>query len=142
MASEEQRAWIMAVVTIVAYGIYLVLVLGAAAGAPLEEADYIPAMLWTIVGSIVAGIVLNILAAILSPREAGRKDQRDKEIHRLGEHIGQSFVILGAVLALVFAITGLDAFWIANVIYLAFVLSSILASVAKIVAYRRGFQSW
>ncbi|WP_104164936.1 carbon starvation CstA family protein [Cryobacterium sp. N22] len=142
MASEEQRACIMAVVTIVAYGIYLVLVLGAAAGAPLEEAAYIPAMLWTIVGSIVAGIVLNILAAILSPREAGRKDQRDKEIHRLGEHIGQSFVILGAVLALVFAITGLDAFWIANVIYLAFVLSSILASVAKIIAYRRGFQSW
>ncbi|ASD21814.1 hypothetical protein B7495_06660 [Cryobacterium sp. LW097] len=142
MAREEQRAWIMVVVAIVAYGIYLVLVLGGADGAPLEQAAYIPAMLWTIVGSIVAGILLNIIAAILSPHEAGRKDQRDKEINRLGEHIGQSFVILGAVLALVFAITGLDAFWIANVIYLAFVLSSILASIAKIIAYRRGFQSW
>ncbi|MEC5183853.1 hypothetical protein RCH12_001312 [Cryobacterium sp. MP_3.1] len=142
MAREEQRAWIMVVVAVVAYGIYLVLVLGSADGAPLEQAAYIPAMLWTIVGSIVAGILLNIIAAILSPHEAGRKDQRDKEINRLGEHIGQSFVIIGAVLALVFAITGLDAFWIANVIYLAFVLSSILASIAKIIAYRRGFQSW
>ena len=33
-------------------------------------------------------------------------------------------------------------FWIANVIYLGFVLSGIVASIAKLVAYRRGFQSW
>ncbi|PXA68786.1 hypothetical protein [Cryobacterium arcticum] len=142
MAIEEKRAWIMAVVTIVAYGTYLALVLNAAAGAPLGEAPYVYAMLWTIGGAIVAAILLNILAAIVSPRDGGKKDQRDKEINRLGEHIGQSFVILGAVLALLFAITGLAAFWIANVIYLAFVLSSILGSIAKIVAYRRGFQSW
>jgi hypothetical protein len=31
---------------------------------------------------------------------------------------------------------------IANAIYLAFVLSGILGSVAKIVAYHRGFQQW
>jgi hypothetical protein len=142
MAIEEKRAWIMLLVTTVAYGIYLVLVLGGAAGAPLEQAAFIPALIWTIVGAILAAIALNISAAIAAPRDAGRKDQRDKEINRLGEHIGQSFVVLGAVLALVFAITGLAAFWIANVIYLAFVLSSILGSVAKIVAYRRGFQTW
>jgi hypothetical protein len=33
-------------------------------------------------------------------------------------------------------------FWIANVIYLAFVLSAILGSTAKIFAYRRGFHPW
>jgi formate-dependent nitrite reductase membrane component NrfD len=142
MAAEEKRAWIMLVVAVVGYGIYLGLVLGGADDAPLEQAAYVPAMIWTIVGAILAGILLNILAAVVSPRDAGKKDQRDKEINRLGEHIGQSFVILGAVLALLFAITGLDAFWIANVIYLAFVLSSILGSIAKIIAYRRGFQTW
>ena len=142
MANEEKRAWIMAVVAIIGYAIYLALVLGGAAGAPLVQASYVPAMLWTIGGAIVVGIVLNIAAAIIAPADAGKKDQRDKEINRLGEHIGQSFVILGAVLALIFAIAGLAAFWIANVIYLAFVLSSLLASIAKIIAYRRGFQSW
>jgi hypothetical protein len=35
-----------------------------------------------------------------------------------------------------------DRFWIANVIYLCFVLSAVVASAAKIFAYRRGFQSW
>lgn len=142
MAIEEKRAWIMVIVSVFAYSVYLALVLGGAEGGALAQASFIPAMVWTIVGSIIAGIVLNIAAAIAAPRDAGKKDQRDKEINRLGEHIGQWFVVIGAVLALVFAITGLDAFWIANVIYLAFVLSAILGSVAKITAYRRGFQSW
>ena len=35
-----------------------------------------------------------------------------------------------------------DYFWIANVIYLCFVLSAILGSIAKIVAYRQGFPQW
>jgi hypothetical protein len=46
------------------------------------------------------------------------------------------------VAALLMAMAEWDHFWIANVIYLAFVLSAILGSVAKIVAYRRGFQPW
>jgi hypothetical protein len=140
MAIEEKRAWIMVVTTVLAYTGYLVVVL--AGDGPLAQADYVPALLWTIGGAILATILANIAVGIASPGDAGKTDQRDKEINRLGEHIGQSFVILGAVLALLFAITGLAAFWIANVIYLAFVLSSILGSVAKIIAYRRGFQSW
>ena len=47
-----------------------------------------------------------------------------------------------SVYVAVMAMAELDYFWIANLIYLAFVLSAILGSVAKIVAYRRGFQPW
>ena len=72
----------------------------------------------------------------------GQKDQRDREIHRFGEYIGQSFVVIGGVAALVLAMAEADHFWIANAIYLAFVLSSVLGCAAKIVAYRRGFQPW
>lgn len=49
---------------------------------------------------------------------------------------------MGGVAALLMAMAEWDHFWIANVIYLAFVLSAMLGSVAKIVAYRRGFQPW
>jgi hypothetical protein len=55
---------------------------------------------------------------------------------------GRSFVVVGGVAALLLAMTAADHFWIANVIYLTFVLSAVLGSVAKIVAYRRGFQPW
>jgi hypothetical protein len=58
------------------------------------------------------------------------------------EFIGQSFVVLGGVGALVMSIAEADYFWISNAIYLTFVLSAIVASVAKIVAYRRGLPSW
>ncbi|WP_203974584.1 hypothetical protein [Planotetraspora silvatica] len=142
MAFEEKRAWIMVVVTIVAYATYLAVVLGRAGDIPLAEVPYAGALLWTVGGAVVASIVLHIVVAIASPEEADQKDQRDREINRFGEHIGQSFVVIGGVAALAMAMAELDYFWIANVIYLMFVLSSLLGSTAKIFAYRGGFQTW
>jgi hypothetical protein len=136
MSSEEKSAWIMAFVSVGAYAIYIALV--ATRGA----ADYAPIMLWMIGASIVAGIVLRIVAAIVSPKDADKKDSRDREIYRRGEYIGQSFLIVGGVAALLLALLRVDYFWIANVIYLGFVLSAILASIAKVIAYRKGFVNW
>ncbi len=142
VALEEKRAWIMLVVTVFAYAAYLIVVLGGARSGPLVDVPYVAPLLWTIGAAIVASIVLHIAASIASPRDAGRKDQRDREIGRFGEHVGQSFVVIGGVAALVMAMAELDHFWIANTVYLAFVLSSLLGSIAKIAAYRRGFQTW
>ena len=129
-------------VTVGAFGAYLVTILGRAQGIPLTEVPYVGAMLWTIGAAIVASIVGRIVVAIAWPKEADKKDQRDKEIHRFGEYVGQSFVVIGAVAALLLSMAEVDHFWIANAVYLAFVLSALLGSTAKIVAYRRGFPSW
>ncbi|MFD7840058.1 hypothetical protein [Streptomyces sp. NPDC059761] len=143
MAFQEKRAWIMGVVAIVGYAVYLAVVLGrAGSGVPLPEVAYVVPLLWTVGGAIVASIALSIAAAITSPGEADIKDQRDKEIARLGEYTGQSFLVLGAVTALALSMAEADRFWISNVIYLGFVLSAVLASVVKLAAYRWGFQSW
>jgi len=48
-------------------------------------------------------------------------------------------VIIGATAAMLMAMAGWDRFWIANVIYLCFILSAILGSVTKIIAYRTSF---
>lgn len=142
MAFEEKRAWMLAVVAVIAYATYAAIVLGRADGVPLPDVPYAGALLWSIGGAIVASILLHIVVSIVSPEGANQSDQRDREIHRTGEHIGQSFVIVGAVAALGMALARWDHFWIANVIYLCFVLSAVVGSTAKIVAYRRGFQSW
>jgi hypothetical protein len=86
--------------------------------------------------------VLHIAVTIGTPCEAGQKDQRDREIHRFGEYVGQSFLVIGGVAALAMAMAELNHFWIANVVYLAFVLSAILSSLTKIVVYRLGFHPW
>ncbi|MEV6400618.1 hypothetical protein AB0M39_38560 [Streptomyces sp. NPDC051907] len=142
MAIEEKRAWIMAVVTVCAYAAYLAVILGRADHTPLAEVSYVSTVLWTIAAAIAAAIVLHIAVAIASPEGDNQKDQRDREIGRFGEHIGQSFVVVGGVAAFGMALAELSHFWIANAIYLAFALSAVLGSVAKIVAYRRGFFPW
>ena len=142
MSFEEKNTWVYALVTVVAFAVYLVIILRRAQGIPLAEVPYVGAMLWTIGGAIAASIAGRILIAVAWPKDADKKDERDKEIYRFGEYVGQSFVVIGALAALILAIAEADHFWIANAIYLAFVLSALLGSTARIFAYRRGFQSW
>ncbi|MCJ0869806.1 hypothetical protein [Streptomyces sp. AP-93] len=148
VAFEEKRAWITGVVAIAGYAVYLALVLGrwgtgpSGDGVPLTEVPYVTPLLWTVGGAIAAAILLNIAVAVARPGEADVKDQRDKEIGRLGEHAGQSFLVIGAVTALILSMAGADRFWISNALYLGFVLSAVLGSVVKLAAYRWGFQSW
>lgn len=139
MSFDEKRAWIQAVVAVCGYGTYVAILLGRAGQAPLSEVPYVGTLLWTVGAAIVAGIVLHILSGMLLPGGTG-KDQRDREINRFGEHVGQSLVVVGAVATLLMSLAELRYFWIANTIYLAFVLSAVLGATAKIVAYRRGFQ--
>ncbi|MFE7778285.1 hypothetical protein ACFU5O_31235 [Streptomyces sp. NPDC057445] len=142
MAFEEKRAWIMGVVAVGAYLTYLAVVLGRAEDTPLAEVSYVSALLWTIGAAIAVSIALSIAIAAASPGDANKKDQRDREIFRFGEYVGQSFLVIGGVAVLGMALAEVDHFWIANTIYLAFVLSAVLGSVAKIAAYRWGFQPW
>ncbi|MFG2989594.1 hypothetical protein ACGFZK_09960 [Streptomyces sp. NPDC048257] len=142
MAVEEKRAWIMIVVTVVSYAAYLAVVLGRSGSGPLAQQPYAAALLWTVGAAIAASIALHIAVSLRTPEEGRIRDQRDREIHRFGDHIGQSFVVIGAVSGLLLAMAEADQFWIANAIYLGFVLSALLASTAKIVSYRLGFHPW
>lgn len=142
MPFEEKNAWVLGGLAIGTYAGYLVVILGRAGDTPLADVPYVAALLWAIGLSIAASIVLHIVITTFGPKDAARKDQRDKEINRLGEYIGQSFVVIGGVAALGMSMAEVAHFWIANAVYLAFVLSAVLGSTAKIVAYRRGFQTW
>ncbi len=51
---------------------------------------------------------------------------------------GWWLLVAGAAAALLMAMARWDYFWIANVIYLGFVLRAVGGSVLKLVAYRRG----
>ena len=134
MGAEERRVWILGIVAVLGYAAYWI-----AVGA---GASYRPAMLWTIGAAIVAGIAGHITAVAIWPEGANQKDQRDREIDRFGQAIGQSMLVIGGVVALALALAETSYFWIANTIYLAFVLSAVLGATAKLFAYRRGFHPW
>ena len=139
MTLEERRSWTYLAVAVVAYGVYVGTVVTKAASAPLTDVDYVPVMLWTIGIAIVGGIVINIGQAVFTPRRDQTVDVRDHDIARLGDRVGQSFLVIGALAALLLAIVEAPYFYIANVVYLGFVLSAVLSSVTKVVVYRRGF---
>ena len=132
----------MVVVTIAAYAWYVTTIVGQLGDRPIQDVSYVGNLIGTVVGAIVASIVLNIIVAILVQRVPEKRDERDRDINRFGEAMGHSFVIIGATAALAMAMAKLPYFWIANVIYLCFVVSSLLSSTAKIIAYRRGLPRW
>ena len=142
MTFDERNTWVYGVIAVLAYGAYVGIVLTRADGAPVVEVAYVVPMLWSIGAAVVVAVLGKVVIAARWPRDANQRDDRDREIDRFGEHVGQSFVVIGLIAALVLAMLNFDDFWIANVAYLAFVLSAALASVAKIAAYRGGFQPW
>ena len=142
MAHQEKRAWIMLVVTVVAYTAYIVVVLRRANGTPLTEVAYAAVLIASIVLAIAANIVLDIVTSYGTPRSEYKADARDKEIARIGDLTGQSFLVIGALVGMGLAMLDSDSFWVANVIYLGFVLSAVLGSATKIAGYRGGFPTW
>jgi MFS family permease len=139
MTSEEKRAWIYAVVGVVVPVVYLAVVLSRLQGSDVASIAYVGPMLTAIGAGIVAGIVLAIVAAIASPRDAGRTDERDREINRRGEHVGFYVMSIAAIVPLALTMAKAEHFWIAHTLYVAFVLAALASAGVKIVAYRRGW---
>jgi hypothetical protein len=129
MSSEEKRSWILGSVAIASYLTYLLLLL-------LTHLSYGPVLVAVVIGSIVASILLHIAVTMRGPHEP--KDERDREIGQFGDHVGQAFIVIGGVSAMILALAQTGYFWIANVIYLGFVLSAAVGSLAKVCAYRYG----
>ncbi|GAB3842317.1 hypothetical protein GCM10029963_15160 [Micromonospora andamanensis] len=142
MTHQEKRAWIMLVVSAIGYAVYVTVVLSRVGDGRLDSTPYAGTLFWTIGGAIAATMVLEIGMGIVNPRASRVSDVRDREIGRLGDHVGQAFVVIGAVSAMLMAMAQWHWFWIANVIYLCFVLSAVIGSLAKVIVYRRGVPQW
>ncbi|MCX6433390.1 MAG: hypothetical protein NTX29_11570 [Actinobacteria bacterium] len=141
MSYQEKNQWVFGAVTVLSFAVYALIILSRAQDVPLVQVAYAWPMVWTVIAAILANIILMIIVSIAT-RDRGQKDERDQEINRRGEQIGMSMVVVGSVGALIMSMLELEYFWIANVIYVCFVLSAILGTVAKLVAYRRGFVGW
>jgi len=139
MSYEEKGQWVYLAATTIAYGAYLVLMLGGAGTTPLPEIEYQPILLWTIGGAIAGSIIGRIAIEMVRPSESYREDVRDRDIGRRGEYVAGMVLGIGMVWPFILALIGADHFWIANAMYLVFVVQAVIGAVIKLVAYRRGF---
>ena len=138
MSYEEKRTWVYLVTSAGAYLVYFAIVLGRVASTPVGQVPYAAVLLWTGVASVVANMAGRMLVEMARPSDSRQADVRDKEIFRFGEYASRWFLVAGAAAAMLMAMARWDYFWIANVIYLGFVLWAVGGSVLKLVAYRRG----
>ena len=141
MTLQERRSWTFLVTSVVAYVGYVWYVVSHVGDASLTEAAYQKPLLVSVGAAIVANVGAEIVLAIVKPVDT-RRDVRDQEIARIGDFTGSAFVVVGAVAGLLLAVAEGAYFWIANAIYLGFVLSAIFGSFTKIMLYRRGVPSW
>jgi heme/copper-type cytochrome/quinol oxidase subunit 2 len=142
MAFLEKSNWVVLVVAVATLATYGTWTLAQALGKPVAEIEWVQPMIYSIVGFVVLNVVGNVIAAAANPKEADKHDQRDKEIDRFGERVGNYVLITGACAALVLAMAAADRFWIGNAIYFAGILAAMGASVTKIAAYHGPFQKW
>ena len=138
MSYEEKGTWVYLVTSAGAYAVYLAIILGRLRSVPVAEVPYVPVLLWTTGASIVASIVGRVVVETASPSDSRRGDVRDRDVSRFGEYASRWFLVAGATAGFFMALAKVDYFWIANAIYLGFVLWAVVGSAIKLVAYRRG----
>ena len=142
MVYEERNIWASLIAGVVGVAVYVILVLQEASGGPLTDVDWVPLMLWTIGGSIVAAIVISIvwgmLAGMKDPEGVGKSDQRDRDIAHMSTRVGQAFLVIAGLGVIVLCAFEADWFWIANTMFFGFAISSIVGGIASVIAYRRG----
>ena len=150
MVFQEKLTWVNLVVVLVVPGAYVAYVLDRANGASVADFAYQRSMLIAIGISIIATILGTIAMSIVTAAAAeitgkgsvddiDRKDERDVQISRRGDLIGYYVASGGAVGVMALTMLEYDYFWIANALYLSFVVASVVADSVKIAAYRRGF---
>ena len=138
MSYEEKGVWAYLISSASAYIAYLAIVVPRLVHTPISQVSYrVPLLLTTIASVIVATVVRSVLE-VARPSDSNKADVRDREIARFGEHASRWCVVGGATVGLIGAFDRWDYFWIANAIYLGFVLWAVVGSVLRLVAYHRG----
>ena len=138
MSYEEKGTWAYLVTGVAVWLGYVVVLVGRADGRPLHEVDFVAPLVWAIGLSVLANVLGRVVAEVIRPSESHQVDVRDREVARFGDYVGGVVLSVLAAGVLVLALVEADHFWIANAIYLAFVVQVVVSSVVRLVAYRRG----
>ena len=150
MPFEEKTTWVSVVIGTLVSVVYFATVLPQLAETPAADIAYQRPLIIAVVASIILIIIGSIAMAIAtavgaeitgtgSVDDIDRKDERDVSISRRGDVVGYYVASIGAMAALILTMLEQDYFWIANTLYLSFVVAGLAAGIVKLRAYHRGF---
>jgi len=144
MEYGQRNTWSTLIASVLGCLAYAAIIASRLRSTPAAEIEWVAPMLWTmgaaIIVSIVGSIALGVIAGMRDPEVGHTADVRDRDISRLGDRVGQTFLVLGMIGALVLCAVTAEVFWIANTIYAGLALGTIVGSVARVAAYRGGMR--
>jgi hypothetical protein len=138
MSYEEKGVWAYLVSSAGAYIAYLAIVLPRLVHTPAAHVSYFLPLMFTTIASVVAATLVRSALEVAKPSDTNKADARDRDIARFAEHASRWCIVATSTVGFWMAYRHWDYFWIANVIYLGFVLWAVVGSVLRLVAYRRG----
>lgn len=137
MSYAERNLWVQGVVSVVMLAIYVPVVLPH----PPTDGSWLWGMLWAIGTSVSAVTVLSIcwnLAAGVRRGTDTRPDERDRLIGRVSDRVGQAFVVIAVIIAIVMCAGAAPMFWIAHTLFFGMAVSGVVACASALVMYRTG----
>ena len=139
MSFREKSAWVSLAAYLVVYGWYFWKVAAAMIAGDIHLVHLMNLLLASVIFLIQLEIVLHIIIAIQSPKDAmAPEDERERLIALKSHAVGYYIVSTGAVVALGAIVFGVDSFHVANGLFLALVLSVVAGYVSQIIRYRFG----
>lgn len=137
MAFREKSAWISLVVTLGVYGVYFFYCVQALqAGRPFGIGGPITL---AVVAIVVLQVVLNIAAAVLSPKDVrAPEDERERQIQQ-SANAGAFFVLQVGVMAAIVTVYFAERWSVANAALAALAFAQVVKYALVIRGYRRGF---
>lgn len=151
MSYQEKRTVISIIATVVVFTFYCFYIFSRIAEGTLTMngsfKEWGTVILFIIVVSIVANIVIHILFAIgmgiatkgKETLEEEPQDERDKIIDLKGYKIAYTVVGVGFALSMAFMVMGFSIFYFFNMMFLSFNIAEIVSSICKLRYYKRGF---
>ncbi len=143
MGYSERNSWAGLVMGLASIVTYLLLVVPQLFDRPVSDVFWALPMLATILGGIVATVVVSAIWGSIErsrhPDDRSREDVRDKAIAKLGGGATQGFLALGIVAGIVGCAYTIEPFWIAQILYAGAALAAIADGITRVTAYRRGF---
>jgi len=147
---EEKLIWVNLVGMVAVPATYFATILGRLGEVSAAEIAYQWPLIIAIgvsIGLEIAGAIVTAIGTSISAELHGRsatddierKDERDVRISRHGELVGMYVSSAGMVGVLALTMMEFDYFWIANALYLSFVVGTLVGSVVKLISYHRGF---
>jgi len=135
---EEKSVWTYLVSMTGAYAVYLAIVVPRLAHTPAADVSYIPPLMLTTLAAAVIALLARSAMEVARPSDTGDPDVRDRDIARAAEQPSRWCLVAASAVAFFLAAEHVGDFWIANVVYLGLMLSLLVGSVVRLVAYHRG----